>query len=211
VGDRKRLLRNSTLEKFCNPSTTKKSSSRSMANAKPRQRQEFSFGSYLPRQSEGILLPQGSSQRWPQTTSGLKLRAPRKQSSLLCPMRVTHTQIKLGGNGKHEYRIPKSPKKHSVQKRPLRQSKRRPRQAKRQVSAGSLFRKVAKEQVGIEIDGDIVEMARWDAYVRQIYTMALNRNNSAARLLDHLRRQFPGDLLPRDKITFIISETDAKL
>jgi hypothetical protein len=87
----------------------------------------------------------------------------------------------------------------------------RPRQAKRQVSAGSLFRKVAKEQVGIEIDGDIVEMARWNAYVRQIYTMALNRNNSAARLLDQLRRQFPGDLLPGDKITFIISETDAKL
>jgi len=54
-------------------------------------------------------------------------------------------------------------------------------------------------------------MARWDAYVRQIYTMALNRNNSAARLLDQLRRQFPGDLLPGDKITFIISETDAKL
>jgi hypothetical protein len=87
----------------------------------------------------------------------------------------------------------------------------RPRQAKRQVSAGSLFRKVAKEQVGIEIDGDIVKMARWDAYVRQIYTMALNRNNSAARLLDQLRRQFPGDLLPGgDKITFIISEDDAK-
>ena len=86
-----------------------------------------------------------------------------------------------------------------------------PRQAKRQVSPGSLFRKVAKEQIGIEIDGVTVTMSRWEAYVRQIYTMALNKNNSAARLLDQLRRQFPGDLPPSDEITFIISESDAKV
>jgi hypothetical protein len=54
-------------------------------------------------------------------------------------------------------------------------------------------------------------MSRWDAYVRQIYTMALNKNNGAARLLDQLRRQFPGDLLPGDTITFVISESDAEL
>jgi hypothetical protein len=54
-------------------------------------------------------------------------------------------------------------------------------------------------------------MSRWDAYVRQIYTMALNKNNSAARLVDQLRRQFPGNLLPGDKITFLISKADAKL
>ena len=33
-----------------------------------------------------------------------------------------------------------------------------------------------------------------DAYVRQIYTMALNKNHGAARLLGQLRSQFPGDL-----------------
>jgi hypothetical protein len=86
-----------------------------------------------------------------------------------------------------------------------------PRQAKRQVSAGSLFRKVAKEQIGIEIDGVTVTISRWDAYVRQVYTMALNKKNPAARLLDQLRRQFPGDLLPGDEITFVISESDAKV
>jgi hypothetical protein len=74
-----------------------------------------------------------------------------------------------------------------------------------------LFRKVAKEQLRLEIDGTVVKMSRWVAYVRQIYTMALNKNNSAARLLDQLRKQFPGDLLPGDKITFVISEADAKL
>jgi hypothetical protein len=67
------------------------------------------------------------------------------------------------------------------------------------------------EQFFVEIDGATVTMSRWDAYVRQIYTMALNKNNSAARLLDQLRRQFPGDLLPGDKVTFFISEADAKL
>jgi len=86
-----------------------------------------------------------------------------------------------------------------------------PKQAKRQVSAGSLFRKVAKEKIGIETDGVTGTMSRWDAYVRQVYTMALNKNNRAARLLDQLRRQFPGDLPPGDEITFVISEDDAKL
>jgi hypothetical protein len=54
-------------------------------------------------------------------------------------------------------------------------------------------------------------MSRWDAYVRQIYNMALNRNGGAARLLDQLRRQLPGELLPGDPVIFLISEADAKL
>jgi hypothetical protein len=53
-------------------------------------------------------------------------------------------------------------------------------------------------------------MSRWDTYVRQIYTMALNKDNSAARLLDQLRRQFPGDLLPGDKPALFISEAQAR-
>ena len=81
----------------------------------------------------------------------------------------------------------------------------------RQVSIGVQFRKVAKEQIPIEVEGRKVKMSRWDAYVRQIYNMALGKNNSAARLLDQIRRQFPGDLLPGDPLTFVISESDAKL
>jgi hypothetical protein len=87
----------------------------------------------------------------------------------------------------------------------------RPRQTVRQVSTGSQFRKVAKEQISIEIDGTRHKMSRWDAYMRQIYIMALNKNSSAARLLDQLRRQFPGDLLPGDPVTIHISEDDAKV
>jgi hypothetical protein len=84
----------------------------------------------------------------------------------------------------------------------------RRRRPARQVSTGSQFRKVAREQIRIEIGGTGYKMSRWDAYVRQIYNMALNRNSSAARLLDQLRRQFPGDLLPGDPVTFLIREED---
>jgi Family of unknown function (DUF5681) len=87
----------------------------------------------------------------------------------------------------------------------------RPRQALQQVSAGYVFRKVANELIPIEIEGTQYKMARWYVYVRQIYNMALNKNSSAARLLDQLRRQFPGDLLPGDPITFAITEDDARL
>ena len=86
----------------------------------------------------------------------------------------------------------------------------RPRQKQRPVSAGVLFRKVAREQVLIEVDGTKVLMSHWDAYVRQIYSMALTKNASAARLLDQLRRQFPGDLPPSDPQYLYISENDAK-
>jgi hypothetical protein len=46
--------------------------------------------------------------------------------------------------------------------------------------------------------------------MRQIHNMALNKNSSAARLLDRLRRQFPGDLRPGDPIILRISENEAK-
>jgi hypothetical protein len=87
----------------------------------------------------------------------------------------------------------------------------RPRQNQRQVSAASLFRKVAREEVPIEVDGHRITMSRWDAYVRQIYTMALNKNNSAARLLDQIRTRFPGDLPPGDPVFVYLSEDDAKV
>jgi hypothetical protein len=77
-----------------------------------------------------------------------------------------------------------------------------------QVSAGFLFRKVALEE--IQIEGIQSKMPRWNAYMRQIHNMALNKNSSAARLLDRLRRQFPGDLRPGDPIILRISENEAK-
>ena len=76
---------------------------------------------------------------------------------------------------------------------------------------GSQFRMVAHQLVTIEVAGTRCKMSRWDALVYHIYNMALSKDNGAARLLDEIRRQFPGDLLPGDPITFLITEADAKL
>jgi len=107
------------------------------------------------------------------------------------------------------YRNP--PKDTQFKKGSSGNSRGRPRKAVPQVSIGSQFRKVARELVTIEVSGTRYKMSRWDAYVRQIYNMALNKDVSAARLLDQLRRQFPGDLLPGDPITLLSTEADAKL
>ena len=72
------------------------------------------------------------------------------------------------------------------------------------VSAGSLFRKVAK-QFG-KLNG--IRMTMWEAYVRQVYEMA-NKNKRAARLLQQLRKAFPGDAPPGETITYLITEADA--
>jgi hypothetical protein len=87
----------------------------------------------------------------------------------------------------------------------------RPKKDHKQRSAAYLFRKVARDDVAIEIGGEPLKMSYWDAYVRQIYVMALNKNNGAARLLDQLRRQFPGDALPGDPITYLMTKADVGL
>ena len=88
-----------------------------------------------------------------------------------------------------------------------------PRRPKRQrrtelppVSAGSLFRKVAKWPV--KLDG--IRMTAWEAYIRQVHEMA-NQNKRAAQLLQQLRKLFPGDAPPGETVTYLITEADAKL
>jgi hypothetical protein len=107
----------------------------------------------------------------------------------------------------NKYRNP--PKKTKSRKGRAANPKGGPRQSERPLSVGYLFRKVAREQVPIEVDG--TKMPCWHAYVRQIYTMALNKDHGAARLLARIRKQFPGDMLPGDPTYFLITEEDARL
>ena len=74
------------------------------------------------------------------------------------------------------------------------------------VSAGSLFRRVAEQLV--KLNGD--RMTMWEAYVRQVYEMA-NENKRAARLLQQLRKAFPGDAPPGKTQIYLITEGDANL
>ena len=87
----------------------------------------------------------------------------------------------------------------------------RPRQAARRMSTAYLFRKVANEQVAIELDGGQVMMTRWEALLRQIHTLALNKDEGAARLLHQMRQQFPGSAAPGDKFIMVVSDNDMKL
>ena len=83
---------------------------------------------------------------------------------------------------------------------------------KEQFSPGYLFLRVAKWSVKVKRNGArAVSMSLWDAYLSKLYALAELPNYRAARLLNQLRKQFPGNALPSDPPVFIISEADAKL
>ena len=54
-------------------------------------------------------------------------------------------------------------------------------------------------------------MTRWEALVRQIHTKALNRDHGAARLVDRLRKHFPGQLPAGDPVIIVLSETEMRI
>jgi len=87
----------------------------------------------------------------------------------------------------------------------------RPKGTTQPVSTAYLFYKVASEQVPIEIDGNEEMMTRWEALVRQVQTLALNRDSSAVRLMHQMRRRFPGVAPPGDKYLCVVSDEDMKL
>ena len=86
----------------------------------------------------------------------------------------------------------------------------RPRQAVRRMSSAYLFRKVASEQVAIDVGGGKVMMTRWEAMLRQIHTLALNKDAGAARLLHQIRKQFPGNGASREKMIMVFSDSQMK-
>jgi hypothetical protein len=86
-----------------------------------------------------------------------------------------------------------------------------PSQHPYQISAAATFRKVALTKISVELDGRTEKITRWAAYIRQLYNQALNKNNSASRLIAKLRKQFPGTSLPGKFITYIMTEADARL
>jgi hypothetical protein len=81
----------------------------------------------------------------------------------------------------------------------------------RRIPVSYLFRKVAGEQIAIDVDGRRITMTHLEALLRQVYAMTLNKDAGAARLLDQIRKQFPAPLAAGDRITFLISEEDARL
>jgi hypothetical protein len=66
------------------------------------------------------------------------------------------------------------------------------------------IRKVARVQISIEVDGVPTKMPRWEALMRQIYTMALGKDPSATRLLRQIRKYFPGTCRPATLLPLIL-------
>lgn len=97
-------------------------------------------------------------------------------------------------------------------KRKRRSPRRRPRKSiAPPLSIASHFRRLASEEIELEVNGKRVRMSRLDAYIQQLCTMALNNNIGATRLLAKIRKQFPGEELPGEVIIFHLSESDMRL
>jgi hypothetical protein len=107
------------------------------------------------------------------------------------------------------YRNP--PKSGQFKKGKSGNPKGRPKDPNRRVSPGYLFWKVANEQVPIEIGGSLTMMSRWEAFVRMVQTLALNKDAGAARLLYKMRKQFPGTAPSGDKYLSVTYDSDRYL
>jgi hypothetical protein len=54
-------------------------------------------------------------------------------------------------------------------------------------------------------------MTRWEALMRQIQTLSLNKDAGAARLLQRIRKEFPTNASPAEKYIAVLSDNDMKL
>jgi hypothetical protein len=86
----------------------------------------------------------------------------------------------------------------------------RPKKTIVRLSPNYLFRKVANEQTVGELGGKKIKMTRWTALIRQLQTMSLNKNTSATRLLQQIRKQFLINA-PAEKYLMVVDDADMKL
>jgi hypothetical protein len=87
----------------------------------------------------------------------------------------------------------------------------RPKKTTVRLSSAYLFRKVANEQIAAERSGKKVKMTRWEALMRQLQIMSLNKNTSATRLLQQIRKHFPTNAPPTEKYLMVVNDADMKL
>ena len=86
-----------------------------------------------------------------------------------------------------------------------------PKKQSASASTVVLFRKTASETVTVQTATGKRNMTNWEALARVVQNLAFNGNARAARLLSRMRRNFPGEPSPSQKIIVLISEQDARL
>lgn len=85
----------------------------------------------------------------------------------------------------------------------------RPTKDPESVSAAYLFRKVANEIVAMNSVNGEQTMTRWEALARQVQSLALNKDASAARLLYRMKKSFPAKKEgPIGKVIWVVGEDD---
>jgi len=94
----------------------------------------------------------------------------------------------------------KPPKNGQFKKGQSGNRKGRPRKPSEPVSTAYRFRKIANERVVLETGSGKTSMTHWEALVRMVQNLALNKDPSAARVLSQMRKKFPGKAPPCRKV-----------
>lgn len=67
------------------------------------------------------------------------------------------------------------------------------------------------EAIEVADSGGVQHMTRWEALVRQIYTMSLNKDPAATRLLQGLRVKFPSRVPSGDPVAWVLGDREMRV
>ena len=100
------------------------------------------------------------------------------------------------------------PKQHQFKKGQSGNPRGRPSRRPKVVSEGEILRMISNESITVQGENGPIVMPRWEALLRQLTNMAINRNPGAANLLHRMRSIFRPQ---SDPIVVYFTEQDMAL